>query len=109
MKVFELAKIVNKKANEIVKMVDGVKSINSELTEEQVEFVKSKIVSDALQSENETTHIAFVRKAGKKYQLVEANIDLLGNLEIISIKETESKVRAFHDLGYVNGLIEMEG
>jgi hypothetical protein len=108
MKVYELAKILNKKSNELLKLIDGVKSINSELSEEQVEEVKSKIIREELESGNETTRIAFVRKSGKIFQLVEANVDLLGNLEITAMKEYESKVRAFHELGYLNGLIEME-
>ena len=117
MKVHELAKKLNLKAVDLLKQLkdngEDVNSINSTLSEEQQKSITEILTGSSDEfsagpSGNYISQIAFVREIGdEKYQLVKATVDENNNLKVQSVKEYASRVRAFHDLGYENGLIEM--
>jgi hypothetical protein len=116
MKVFELAKKLNMKAADLLKQLneqgEDVKSINASLSESQEAMITEVVTGSPTESRGEgkfKTNIAFVRLVGdEKYELVKAVIDENNNITVKSVKNYTSRVRAFMDLGYENGLIEME-
>lgn len=116
MKVFELAKKLNVKAADLLKQLneqgEDVKSINANLSDSQEAMITEVVTGSPAEARGEgqfKSNIAFVRTVGdEKYELVKAVIDEKNNLTVKSVKEYSSRVRAFMDLGYENGLIEME-
>lgn len=116
MKVFELAKKLNVKAADLLKQLneqgEDVKSINANLSDSQEQMITEVVNGVPLENKSEgqfKSNIAFVRSVGdEKYELVKAIIDENNNLSIKSVKLYNSRVRAFMDLGYETGLIEME-
>lgn len=113
MKVFELAKQLNVKAVDLLKQLqengEDVKSINTNLSEDQEKMISEVITGSDLGVGQFKTNIAFVRKLeGENYELCLGVVDEKNNLEVTQIKKYQSRVRAYSDLSYYTGLIEME-
>lgn len=119
MKLHELAKELNVKATELLKTAQilgltEVKSINNNVSEEDEQLLRNE-VGPIVTTGSCITPIAFVRKTGKKdvhgqmiYELCEGEICENGVFTMKKVTPKISRTRAFHDLGYKNGLIEIE-
>jgi hypothetical protein len=117
MKLHELAKELNTKATELLKKATElnmeIKSVNAHVSLEDEQTLRNEF-GIVVSGGSLITPIAFVRRLGldannmMRYELVEAEICENGFVEIKSRKEFNSRTRAFHELGYKNGHLEMD-
>lgn len=119
MKLHELAKELNVRATELLKTsqllgLAEIKSINNNVSDEDEQALRNE-VGPTVTTGSCITPIAFVRKSGQKdahgqmiYELCEAEICENGVFVMKKVTPKISRTRAFHDLGYKNGLIEIE-
>jgi hypothetical protein len=117
MKIHELAKELNSKATDILKKATELglpeKSISSVLSEESEQILRNEFVPEVLTGEF-VTPIAFVRQNGKNaegtvlYEVVEAEVCSNGTLVVKKVTKMPNRTRAFHELGYKTGLLEIK-